>query len=190
MRSVSPPALRCPDLPPTLERICLKCLEKSPAERYPSAAALADDLERFLDERPTTVDAGDDQAAADGPPDRHSPAARANFPAIPGYVILEILGQGGMGAVYKARQLRLNRLVALKRLQSGTGSELGRARAEAEALYERALRLDPSLAIGYTNLGNIRFRRGDEALEQFLDRHRIEAFRRLIENFDSAFTLR
>jgi len=33
---------------------------------------------------------------------------------------------------------------------------------EAEALYKRALELDPWLAIAYTNLGNIRFRRGDE----------------------------
>ena len=33
---------------------------------------------------------------------------------------------------------------------------------EAEALYLRALELDPWLAIAYTNLGNIRFRRGDE----------------------------
>jgi tetratricopeptide (TPR) repeat protein len=34
---------------------------------------------------------------------------------------------------------------------------------QAEDLYGRAIRLDPSLAIAYTNLGNIRFRRGDEA---------------------------
>jgi len=34
---------------------------------------------------------------------------------------------------------------------------------EAESLYKRAIALDPSLAIAYTNLGNIRFRRGDEA---------------------------
>ncbi len=33
---------------------------------------------------------------------------------------------------------------------------------EAEQLYRRALELDPHLAIAYTNLGNIRFRRGDE----------------------------
>ncbi len=33
---------------------------------------------------------------------------------------------------------------------------------EAESLYRRAIQLDPSLAIAYTNLGNIRFRRGDE----------------------------
>jgi hypothetical protein len=34
---------------------------------------------------------------------------------------------------------------------------------EAEALYRSAIRHDPWLAIVYTNLGNIRFRRGDEA---------------------------
>src|SRR5262249_23589135 len=35
---------------------------------------------------------------------------------IPGYQLLEKLGQGSMGTVYKARQLRMNRLVAIKML--------------------------------------------------------------------------
>ena len=45
---------------------------------------------------------------------------------------------------------------------------------QAEELYERATRLDPSLAIAYTNLGNIRFRRGDEPGAVALYRRAIE----------------
>jgi len=37
-----------PAIPRALEAICLRCLEKAPERRYPTAAAVADNLERFL----------------------------------------------------------------------------------------------------------------------------------------------
>ncbi|MBI1311275.1 protein kinase [bacterium] len=41
-----------PDLPRDLETIILKCLQKEAADRYATAADLADDLQAFLDDRP------------------------------------------------------------------------------------------------------------------------------------------
>ena len=61
----------------------------------------------------------------------------AGLPEIPGYTVEAILGHGGMGVVYKARQRALDRVVAVKMLLAGPFAsplELGRFRRETAAL--------------------------------------------------------
>ena len=64
-------------------------------------------------------------------------SASTALPDIPGYEVLGLIGYGGMGVVYKARQTQLKRLTAIKMILSGPQArpeELARFRREAEVV--------------------------------------------------------
>jgi serine/threonine protein kinase len=65
--SPAPPTQVRPDVPPELELVCLRCLDKDPERRYPSAAALADDLDRWLRGEPVSPPPAKQVAPAAGP---------------------------------------------------------------------------------------------------------------------------
>jgi serine/threonine protein kinase len=50
-----PPHELCPDVPPVLEALCLRCLAKTPEERPATAADLAEDLRRYLEGQPVAL---------------------------------------------------------------------------------------------------------------------------------------
>src|SRR5262245_11978949 len=99
-----PPSRRNPRVPRDLETICLRCLDKDPAKRYPSALALADDLRRFQSGQPI-------QARPVGWPERavkwvrRRPALAALL-AVSAGLLLALLAGGWATALKESRSNR------------------------------------------------------------------------------------
>jgi tRNA A-37 threonylcarbamoyl transferase component Bud32 len=68
-----------------------------------------------------------------------APLPGTTLPYFGDYELLEVIGHGGMGVIYKARQVGLNRTVALKMIRSAhlaTDEDVKRFRAEAELIAQ------------------------------------------------------
>jgi serine/threonine protein kinase len=149
----TPPGRLRPELPAELEAVCLKCLEKEPARRFASALALAEDLRRYQHGEPTST-------RPLSTFERHARLARRA-----GYEILDTLGAGGLGVVYRARHLLLKRTVALKMLAGDRLDPDAPARLRAEA--EAAARLD------HPNIVQL-YEVGEQGGEPYLAREYVE----------------
>ncbi|MDX2038147.1 MAG: protein kinase [Isosphaeraceae bacterium] len=105
------PRREVPGVPADLDAIALKCLEKRPDRRYASASDLADDLERFLERRPT-------RARPLGAVRRAARWAARN-PAGSALMVLAVLA--AMGGVGSAMVLRKANRAALRALEGERG---------------------------------------------------------------------
>jgi serine/threonine protein kinase len=98
----APPIRLNPSVSRDLETVCLKCLEKEPTRRYPSAGELADDLGVFLDGRRVA-------AMPISVRERLSRLAARD-----GYEMQEEIGRGPRSTVYRALHGQFKQPVAVK----------------------------------------------------------------------------
>jgi tRNA A-37 threonylcarbamoyl transferase component Bud32 len=119
--------------PRTAEDLCNGHSELLPEVRRRIAALEA--MHALLRLGPESL--SDPHVPANAPAGATGPSVPHELPALPDYEVLGLIDEGGMGTVYRARQLRLQRPAAIKMIRAGRharADQLARFRAEAEAV--------------------------------------------------------
>jgi tetratricopeptide (TPR) repeat protein len=134
-------SLRAAGIPPDLDAICLRALEKSPDDRYPTAADLRADVQRYLSDRPV-------EARVPTVTYRLRKFIRRHRVAVVAAILLAAAGAAGVGAViWQAQRAERERARAEVERQRAE-----RALAESESVSDFLIGLfeaqDPAIAMG------------------------------------------
>lgn len=147
------PRLLNPGVPRDVETICLKCLEKDPRHRYPSAKALAEELDRFLCDEPI-------QARPLGGIEKLARWSRRNRLAaglaLTALLFLLIIAGGSLMSAWWLRQAehkaqaRLHKALLMQAQAGRWSGRVGRRFESLQALAQ-ASELAPQLGLGESN---------------------------------------
>jgi serine/threonine protein kinase len=140
------PPRRCPQCDAPLaadapEGLCPKCLLEQGIESRHSSQN-GGDAETETHHRPQN--GGDAEPLTPRAP---APTPEALAERFPHLEILELLGHGGMGAVYKARQTRLDRMVALKIIRPESAGDAAFAERFAREARAMAKLMHPNIVM-------------------------------------------